>query len=200
MVNEQNHELYKRQASDSTTSKPNTTSNSGLLVDITNPLFFPKFIGNFQLALKSNTSVVVIIGNNYNIYLSAQYLSKTQPSTFALYDLQLTNQSTVAVIQYAVNHRYLHTYNNTQTQGYSRLRTHLETYMPCGSNIMFWMFGNGYLQFYRGGKWAYDTAGCVDPLTGLVKLWIINGQQGLTALKAKYESCGLAPLVPINYT
>jgi len=199
-TNEQNHHQdYKRQAAQSTTTQTTTSSSSGSLTDISTPLFFPKFLGNFQLALKSNTSIVVVIGNDYNIYLSPQYSSKIQPSTFALYDLQLSNQSAVAVIKDATNQRYLHVYNDIQTKGFSRLRTHLETYMPCGSNIIFWIFMGGYLQFYRGGEWAYDTAGCLDPLTGLVKIWIINGQQGLTALQAKYETCGLAPLVPINY-
>lgn len=71
--------------------------------------------------------------------------------------------------------------------------------MPCEANMIFWTFENGYLQFYRGGNWFYDTVGCMDSSTGLVKVWLINGQQGLTAIQTALGNCALAPLIPINY-
>ena len=189
------HNRQERQATESSSD----TSQSSSLVDIPQPIFFPQVVGNFQLALKSNHSIVVVIGNDENIYLSSQSSTGTPPSTFSLLDLGLSNRSYVALIQDAQNHRYLHSYNDIQDQSYSRIRTHLDTYMPCNANIMFWTFVRGYMQFYRGGLWFYDTAACLDTLTGLVRIWLINGQQGLTALQAKYGTCGLAPLVAINY-
>ena len=141
----------------------------------------------------------MIIGSDNNLYLSAQSLSGTAPSTFSLIDLGLSNESYVALIQDVQTKRYLHTYNDIQGNSYSRLRTNLETYMPCNANIIFWTFVRGYLQFYRGGEWFYDTAACMDSSTGLVKIWLVNGQQGLTAIQAKQGTCGIAPLVAINY-
>ena len=191
---EEKLQRHKRQ-----TDGSSNNAGSGSLISIPEPIFFPKAIGTFQLALKSDQSIVAIIGNDYNIYLSAQSLSATIPSTFSLINLGIQNNSYVALIQDTKNKRYLHAYNDIQKNNYTHIRTHLDTYMPCNANIIFWTFVRGYLQFYRGGLWFYDTAACSDPSTGLVKLWLVNGQQGLTSLQAKYNDCGLAPLVAINY-
>ena len=200
MTNEKTFQRHKRQtAAESTTLPTESTSPPSSLVDIPQPIFFPQLMGNFQLALKSDQSVVVIIGSDKNLYLSAQSSSATSPSTFSLFDLGLQNDTYVGLIQDASNQRYLHSYNDIQDNTYSRIRTHLDSYMPCNANIMFWTFVRGYLQFFRGGDWFYDTAACVNPSTGLVKIWLINGQQGLTALRAQHGTCGLAPLVAINY-
>lgn len=179
-----------------------TQDNSGYssLITIPQPIFFPQVAGNFQLALKSNQSIIVIIGGDRNIYLSHQTLSGINPSTFLIVDLGLSNRTYVALIQDAQNQRYLHSYNDIQEKGYSRIRTNFDSYLPCNANLMFWTFVRGYMQFFRGGEWFYDTAGCLDSSTGLVKLWLVNGQQGLSALQAEQGQCGLAPLVGINYS
>ena len=201
------HQKIKRQVTESTsiTSSTNTiaitddgSSNSSLL-NLPEPLFFPRIVGNFQLALKSNTSIIIVVGNDHNIYLSNQPLTGTSPATFSLVDLMVSNETDSALIQDALTQRYLHCHNDVQENGYSRVRTHLDTYMPCNANIIFWTFQSGYLQFYRGGQWVYDTVGCLDRLTGLVKIWIVNGQQGLTALQTAHGTCGLAPLIAINH-
>ncbi len=185
----------------STPSTAQNASGSDALINLSQPIFFPQAVVIFQLALKSNKSIVVIIGNDQNLYLSAQYLAGTTASNFSLIDLDLPakNRTYTALIQDAQTQRYLHTYNDIQEKTYSRVRTNLDSYMPCSANIMFWTFVRGYLQFYRGGFWFYDTAGCVDSTTNLVRLWLVNGQQGLTALQAQYGRCGLARLVAINY-
>ena len=130
-------------------------------------IFFPKNLGNFQLALQSDNSIVM-------------------------------NASSL-LIQDASTNRYLHSYGDVQHNDYGRFRTHLASRMPYDSKLIFWSFAKGYLQLNRGSLWQYDTAGCLNTVTGTVQLWLIDGQQGLSAIQAKYGNCGLAPLVPINY-
>ena len=92
--------------------------------------------------------------------------------------------------------RYLHGYNDIRDVGYSRVRTHFESAIPFNANLMFWTFEieNEFTQFCRGGNWFYDTAACLDESTGLTRIWLINGQQGLTNLTSDKGYCG-----PINY-
>ena len=187
--NNERSSRYKRQSSNS----------SSFLVDVPDPIFFPQFIGNFELALKSNTSIVVIIGNDYNLYLSNTAVSKTSATLLSLVDLMVANGTNAAMIKDAATGRYVHSYDDIRDNGYSHIRTHLDSHMPCEANMIFWTFENGYLQFYRGGNWFYDTVGCMDSSTGLVKVWLINGQQGLTAIQTALGNCALAPLIPINY-
>lgn len=199
---DQQHQKHKRQAADATTTATSITdedSGTSSLIDLPEPIFFPEGVGNFQLALQSDTSIVIVIGNDYNMYLSNQTSSGTSPANFVFVDLKVSDEIASAMIRDTLTQRYLHSYSDVQENGYSRIRTHLDTHMPCSANIMFWTFENDYLQFFRGGNWLYDTAGCLDPLTGLVKIWIINGAQGLTALQAANGKCGLARLIPINY-
>lgn len=197
------HQKIKRQVTESASMRRRDTTDNGSpygsLIDLPQPIFFPEIVGRFQLALKSNTSIIVVVGNDHNIYLSNQLLTGTTPATFSLVDLMVSNETNSALIQDALTNRYLHCHNDVQENGYSRVRTHLDTYMPCNANIIFWTFQSGYLQFYRGGEWLYDTAGCLDPSTGLVKIWIVNKQEGLTALQTAHGTCGLAPLIAINY-
>ena len=206
MDDERPLQRIKRQATTTTTSTlPSTTtttntSNPFITAPVVNipEIFLPKVVGNFQLALQSDNSTTVIIGNDYNLYLSAQNSTNTSASKLTLLDLMTSNDSTL-LIQEASSTRYLHSYGDVQRDSYGRLRTHLATHMPHGSNLIFWSFAKGYLQLNRGGLWQYDTAGCLNNFTGTVQLWLIDGQQGLTALQAAHGNCGLAPLVPINY-
>ena len=55
------------------------------------------------------------------------------------------------------------------------------------------------MQLNRGSAWQYDTASCLNNVTGTVRVRLIDGQQGLTALQTQYVNCGLARLVPISY-
>lgn len=148
------------------------------------------------MGLKSNTSIVVLIGNDNNLYLSTD---KKLAANFSLVDLMISNDSNTALIKDSKTDRYVHSYNDVRDIGYSRVRTHLENSMPCNANLMFWTFANEFIQFFRGGNWFYDTAACLDSTTGMTKIWIINGQQGLTNLTNDQGHCGLAQLVPINY-
>jgi len=198
-INESKLDRQKRQSTENDTSTSSTSSNTNAyppLINISQPIFFPEVVvPGFQLQLNSSSSIVVIIGSDYNLYLSDQDLSGTTASTFNLIDLGLSNNSYTFLIQDSQTQRYLHSYNDIQANGYSRVRTNPVSYLPCTANLIFWTFVRGYLQFFRGGEWFYDTVGCLDPTTGLVKLWLVNGQQGLTAIQSIYGNCGLAQLV-----
>ena len=187
-------------SSTTTSATPATTPkdfSAAPVVNVTD-VFSPTVLGTFQLALASNDSIVVVIGNDHNLYLSAQNLTNTTASTFNLVDIMHGNDSSF-LIQDATNGRYLHTYGEVQDDAYGRLRTHLPSYMPYDSNIVFWSYSEEYLQFNRGGDWVYDTVGCLDIATGAVKLWIVNGREGLTDIQDEYGTCGLARLVFINF-
>ena len=189
---ESSKEHSKRQAR-ATASNASNPFKTAPVVNVSD-IFFPKTLGTFQLALQSDHSIVVVVGNDYNLYLSA----RTSAATFTLLDLMTSNDSSL-LIQDASTNRYLHSYGDVQQNDYGRFWTHLATHMPYDSELIFWSFAKGYLQLNRGSTWQYDTAGCLNNVTGTVQVWLIDGQQGLSAIQAKYGNCGLPPLVPINY-
>ena len=182
------HHKFKRQLDE-------IESNSSI-VNITVPIFDPEIVGYFQLGLRSNPSIIVLIGNDNNLYLSNL---KELTANFSFIDLMTSNDSNTALIKDIKTDRYVHSYNDIRDNGYSRIRTHFENSMPYNANIMFWTFASGFLQFFRGGNWFYDTAACFDSSTSLTRIWLVNGQEGLTNLTNDKGHCGLAPLIPINY-
>ena len=193
----------KRQATQSSSASQSTstvttpgTFPTPSVVDV-NDIFVPKVLGSFQLALQSDLSIIAVIGHDYNLYLSNGTLTNVSPTTFNLVDIMSANDSSF-LIQDAKDNRYLHTYSQVQDDAYGRLRTHPENYMPHHSNMMFWTYSEGYLQFNRGQTWIYDTAACLSSTTGSVKVWVIDGEDGLTALQTRYHKCALAPLAFIN--
>ena len=186
--NNQHHHKFKRQ------SEENEGNSS--LIDISPPMFNSEVVSHFQLGLQSDTSIVVLIGNDNNLYLSNL---KELAADFSLVDLTTSDNSNAALVKHTKADRYLHSYNDIRDVGYSRVRTHLESEMPFNANLMFWTFENKFIQFFRGGNWFYDTAACLDESTGLTRIWLINGQQGLINLMSDKGHCGLARLIPINY-
>ena len=186
--NNQHHHKFKRQ------SEENEGNSS--LIDISPPMFNSEVVSHFQLGLQSDTSIVVLIGNDNNLYLSNL---KELAANFSLVDLMTSEDNNTDLVKDTKTGRYLHGYNDIRDVGYSRVRTHLEGAMPFNANLMFWTFENEFLQFFRGGNWFYDTAACLDESTGLTRIWLINGQQGLINLSSDKGYCGLARLIPINY-
>lgn len=65
--------------STATVTTPNGFT-SAPVVNVT-ALFFPIVLGTFQLALESDPSIVVVVGNDHNLYLSSKNVTNTTATT-----------------------------------------------------------------------------------------------------------------------